>query len=43
MTQEEHMDQNYAVESLTVRFYVLENGKLKLIKTTKKAVTQEKN
>lgn len=43
VTQEENMDQNYAVESLTVRFYVLENGKLKLIKTTKKAVTQEKN
>ncbi|OTG95522.1 hypothetical protein [Acinetobacter sp. ANC 3832] len=43
VTQEEHMDQNYAVESLTVRFYVLENGELKLIKTTKKAVTQEKN
>lgn len=33
VTQEEHMDQNYEVDQVTTRFYVLEKNRLKLIKT----------
>ena len=33
VTQEEKMNDDYEVESITQRFYVLENGKFKLIKT----------
>ncbi|MNC82302.1 hypothetical protein D3C75_1357580 [compost metagenome] len=33
VTQEEHMDQNYAVDQVTTRFYVLEKNRFKLIKT----------
>ncbi|OTG84872.1 hypothetical protein [Acinetobacter sp. ANC 4648] len=43
VTQEEHMNHNYEVDSLTVRFYVLEKGRLKMIKTVKQVATQEKN
>ena len=32
VTQEEKMNDDYEVESITQRFYVLENGKFKLIK-----------
>ncbi|WP_252053408.1 hypothetical protein [Acinetobacter silvestris] len=42
VTQEEHTNYNYEVDSLTVRFYVLEKGKLTLIKTVKQAAAQEK-
>lgn len=35
VTEQENKDENYNVESITVRYYVLENGKLKLIKTQK--------
>lgn len=33
VTQEEHMDQNYAVDQVTTRFYVLEKNRFKLLKT----------
>lgn len=33
VTQEEIMNDDYEVESITQRFYILENGKFKLIKT----------
>ncbi|MGR2827356.1 hypothetical protein FY048_17910 [Acinetobacter sp. 1124_18A] len=33
VTQEEKMNNDYEVESITQRFYILENGKFKLIKT----------
>lgn len=33
VTQEEKMNDDYEVESITQRFYILENGKFKLIKT----------
>ncbi len=35
VTQEENMDQNYEVESLTLRFYEFQQGKFKLLKTVK--------
>ena len=33
VTQEKKMNDDYEVESITQRFYILENGKFKLIKT----------
>lgn len=41
VTQQENFNADYHVESVTVRFYVLENGKLKLLKTVKTAPQKE--
>ena len=41
VTQEEIKNEDYEVESLTLRMYVLENQRLKLIKTVKNVAPQE--
>lgn len=35
------MDQNYQVESLTLRFYEFQEGKFKLLKTVKASASKE--
>lgn len=42
VTQEEHMDENWEVDSVTTRFYLFENNKFKLLKTVKEPVQKEK-
>lgn len=42
VTQEENMDKNYEVESLTLRFYKFQQGKFKLLKTLKAPAPEEK-
>lgn len=41
VTQEEHTNENWEVESLTTRFYILEKGKFKLLKAVKTAAPKE--
>ncbi|WP_151713310.1 hypothetical protein [Acinetobacter bereziniae] len=40
VTQEEHMDQNYEVDQVTTRFYVLEKSRFKLLKTIVEPVSK---
>jgi hypothetical protein len=40
VTQEEHMDQNYEVDQVTTRFYVLEKSRFKLLKTIVESVSK---
>lgn len=41
VTQEEHMNKDWEVESLTVRFYAFQQGKFKLLKTVKAPAPKE--
>lgn len=41
VTQEENMNQDWEVESLTVRFYEFQQGKFKLLKTVKAPAPKE--
>ncbi|WP_111858078.1 hypothetical protein [Acinetobacter sp. CFCC 10889] len=41
VTQEENMNENWEVESLTTRFYLFENNKFKLLKTVKAPAPKE--
>ncbi len=43
VTQEENRNEKWELESLTVRFYVLEKGKFKLLKTVKSAAPKEES
>ena len=40
VTQQEHMDQNYEVDQVTTRFYILEKNRLKLLKTIVEPVSK---
>lgn len=41
VTQEENMNEDWEVESVTTRFYVFENNKFKLLKTVKGPASKE--
>ena len=41
VTQEEHNNENWEVESITTRFYLFEHNKFKLLKTVKEPVKKQ--